>query len=108
MWKPTPYRSVKEIVNFLKQNPDQTESEIQEKVFGYYRNGSIFSNKKYADMLRRGLAKGLICRTEKKKNQSRFVYNIAPPVIEKVEVVENTIQNVISIRRIGDIFFCRS
>ena len=27
MWKPAPYRSVKEIVNFLKQNPNQTEEE---------------------------------------------------------------------------------
>jgi len=70
-----PYRSVKEIVNFLKQNPNQTESEIQEKVFGYYRNYSVYSNKKYADMLRRGLDKGLIKRIIwKKKSESRELY----------------------------------
>jgi hypothetical protein len=57
-----PYRSVKEIVNFLKENPFQTESEIQEKVFDYYRNETWESNKKYADMLRRGLSKGLYKR----------------------------------------------
>lgn len=99
MWKPAPYRSVKEIVEFLKQNPNQTESEIQEKVFGYYRNYSNYSNKKYADMLRRGLAKGLICRTQTNKNQSRFVYNVAPPAVESVKVEQSTIQNVIAIQR---------
>lgn len=63
MWKsPAPYRSVKEIVNFLKDNPFQTESQIQQKVFGYFRNSSYESNKKYADMLRRGLSKGLYKR----------------------------------------------
>ena len=63
MWKsPAPYRSVKEIVNFLKDNPFQTESQIQERVFGYFRNSSYESNKKYADMLRRGLNKGLYKR----------------------------------------------
>jgi hypothetical protein len=104
MWKPAPYRSVKEIVNFLKQNPNQTESEIQEKVFGYYRNYSNYSNKKYADMLRRGLAKGLIFRIKQKKNQSQFVYSVTPPVVVtpvqlSVEVVENTKQDTIAIPR---------
>ena len=99
MWNTAPYRSVKEIVEFLKQNPNQTESEIQEKVFGYYRNSSIFSNKKYADMLRRGLTKGLIVRTEQKKNQSRFVYNVAPPAVVDVKVEQSTIRNVIVIER---------
>ena len=99
MWKPAPYRSVKEIVNFLKQNPNQTESEIQEKVFGYYRNYSNYSNKKYADMLRRGLAKGLIFRIKQKKNQSQFVYSVTPPVKLSVEVEQSTIQNVIVIPR---------
>ena len=99
MWKPAPYRSVKEIVNFLKDNPNQTESEIQEKVFGYYRNYSVYSNKKYADMLRRGLAKGLIFRIKQKKNQSQFIYSATPPVKLSVEVEQSTIQNVIAIQR---------
>ena len=80
MWKPAPYRSVKEIANFLVDNPFQTESEIQEQVFGYYRNYSNYSNKKYADMLRRGLDKGLIKRIYwKRKNDSRPLYRYYVP-----------------------------
>jgi hypothetical protein len=96
-----PRNSVKQIVDYLRQNNFQTESEIQENVFGYFRNapGQLESNKKYADLLRRGVSKGLICRTEKKKNQSRFVYNVAPPVVDKVEVVETTKQDTIVIPR---------
>jgi hypothetical protein len=72
---PTPYRSVKEIVDFLKTTNYKTERQIQEQVFGYYRNSSYESNKKYADMLRRGLAKGLIKRLLwKKKSDSRNYY----------------------------------
>ena len=76
MWNsPAPYRSVKEIANFLKDNPFQTESQIQEKVFGYFRNETWESNKKYADMLRRGLQKGLYKRILwKKKSDSRNLY----------------------------------
>jgi hypothetical protein len=83
-----PRNSVKQIVEFLTNNPDQTESEIQQKVWGYYRyaHRQLESNKKYADLLRRAVAKGLICRTEKKKNQSRFVYNVAPPITKQVEL----------------------
>jgi hypothetical protein len=72
---PAPYRSVKEIVDFLKTTNYKTESQIQEQVFGYYRNSSYESNKKYADMLRRGLQKGLIKRLLwKKKSDSRNYY----------------------------------
>ena len=70
-----PYRSVKEIVNFLQTSNYQTESQIQEKVFGYFRNETWESNKKYADMLRRGLQKGLYKRILwKKKSDSRNLY----------------------------------
>tara|TARA_R110000822_G_scaffold32760_2_gene93890 strand:- start:153 stop:434 length:282 start_codon:yes stop_codon:yes gene_type:complete len=70
-----PYRSVKEIVNFLQTSNYQTESQIQEKVFGYFRNSTWESNKKYADMLRRGLEKGLYKRILwKKKSDSRNLY----------------------------------
>jgi len=80
MWKPTPYRSVKEITAFLGKNPFRTESEIQEQVFGYYRSGSFYSNKKYADMLRRGLDKGLIKRIIwKKKSEGRALYRYYVP-----------------------------
>ena len=78
-----PRNSVKQIIEYLTDNPNQTETEIQENVFDYYRNHprTLESNKKYADLLRRGVAKGLIIRTEQKKNGSRFVYNVAPQVI---------------------------
>jgi len=83
-----PRNSVKQIIEFLTNNPDQTETEIQEKVWGYYRyaHRQLESNKKYADLLRRAVAKGLICRIEKKKNQSRFVYSIASPITKQVEL----------------------
>ena len=84
MWKPAPYRSVKEIVNFLNNNPFQTESEIQEQVFRYYRNYSNYSNKKYADMLRRGLDKGLYKRfLWKTKSDSRKLYRYYVPTAVK-------------------------
>jgi hypothetical protein len=83
-----PRNSVKQIIEFLTNNPDQTETEIQQKVWGYYRYGyrQLESNKKYADLLRRAVAKGLVYRIKKKKNQSQFVYNIAPPITKQVEL----------------------
>ena len=52
--------SVKQIVEFLDLTVIATEGQIQREVFGYYRKSKGGeSNKKYADMLRRGLAKGL-------------------------------------------------
>jgi hypothetical protein len=73
-----PYRSVKEIINYLSENPFKSESEIQEDVFNYYRKDSFESNKKYADMLRRGLNKGLISSVERKVvgTRSRIFYFI--------------------------------
>ena len=80
MWSPAPYRSVKEITAFLQKNPFRTESQIQEQVFRYYRNSSYFSNKKYADMLRRGLDKGLIKRIIwKRKSDDRALYRYYVP-----------------------------
>ena len=75
MWKPAPYRSVKEIIHFLVVHPFKTESEIQEQVFGYRRGIDFESNKKYADMLRRGLSKGLIKRISwRRKDDTRNLY----------------------------------
>ena len=75
-----PRHSVSEIVDFLKENPFQTESEIQEKVFDYYRNETWESNKKYADLLRRAVSKGLVFRVRYKKENSRFVYFVIPEI----------------------------
>ena len=75
-----PRNSVKQIIEFLIENPFQTESEIQEKVFDYFRNAprQLESNKKYADLLRRAVSKGLIYRVKHKKGRSQFVYFIVP------------------------------
>ena len=81
---PAPYRSVKEIQAFLLQNPHSSESQIQERVFCYFRNSSYQSNKKYADMLRRGLDKGLYARIEWRRKtgdtRSRFWYYVPEKV----------------------------
>jgi len=85
-----PYRSVKEIVNFLIENPFRTESEIQEQVFDYYRNETWESNKKYADMLRRGLSKGLYKRILwKTKSDSRNLYRYYVPTFVKENFLKN-------------------
>ena len=58
------YNSVKTMVQVLKEEGPMTEREIQMTCFGYDRNRTWKSNKKYADMLRRGLKKGIIKRCE--------------------------------------------
>lgn len=73
-----PRNSVKQVVEYLKKNNFQTESEIQENVWGYYRNETWLSNKKFADLLRRGLAKGLYYRVKHKKNRSQYIYFVVP------------------------------
>ena len=63
-----PQNSIKQIINYLEKYPFSTETQIQEDVFDYYRNEfmQLESNKKYADMLRRGLYSGKISRIEAK------------------------------------------
>lgn len=69
--------SVKEVVEYLKRNPMSTETEIQERIWGYYRGSTRESNKKYADLLRRGLKKGLYSRVETENSRrSKFFYFI--------------------------------
>ena len=46
-----PRNSVREIVEYLIENPNRTESQIQEDAFNYFRNETWESNKKYADLL---------------------------------------------------------
>ena len=71
--------SVMEMVSVLKRIGPMSENEINKAAFGYDRNGSNSSNKKYADMLRRGLRKGIIDRIEWPSNaikygRDRFIY----------------------------------
>lgn len=73
-----PRNSVNQIINYLEKHPFKTESEIQENVFGYFRNrkGELESNKKYADMLRRGLSKGLIKRVKVEGKRFKYIYYV--------------------------------
>ena len=85
-----PRNSVKQIVEHLIKYPFQTETEIQEDVFDYYRNQTWESNKKYADLLRRGLQKGLYKRfLWKKKSDSRSLYRYYVPTSVKENFLKN-------------------
>ena len=68
--------SVNEIVSFLENDNFKTENQIQEQVFGFFRNDNWNSNKKYADMLRRGVAKGIIKRAKVDLGKTKFVYYV--------------------------------
>jgi hypothetical protein len=59
-----PNNSHKSIIYTLNENPFLSENELMYEAFGYDRNSSCESNKKYADMLRRLLRQGLIKRVE--------------------------------------------
>jgi hypothetical protein len=73
-----PNNSVLELVDTLKKFPFLTENQLMEKTYGYRRGHSVFSNKKYADLIRRALYKGLISRVEVKlkTDKSRFRYYV--------------------------------
>ena len=67
--------SVNQLVETLKHTPFLTENKLFELTFDYVRGGWE-SNKKYADLLRRAMDKGLIVRVEAKSkyDKSRFRY----------------------------------
>ena len=87
----TKNNSVHQMVEVLKRIGPMTENEIHQTAFGYDRNNSFGSNKKYADMLRRGMIKGLIRRVEMTHNgvnltrintkptRARFIYYATRP-----------------------------
>jgi len=91
----TKNNSVHQMVEVLKRIGPMTENEIHQSAFGYDRNhhGTIMgeSNKKYADMLRRGMRNGLIRRVEMvhdgvnltrlntKPTRARFIYYATRP-----------------------------
>ena len=79
--------SIKQILQVLSDFEFLTENEIFELAFGYYRNESSCANKKYADMLRRGLAKdkkyigridNRIVECRKDIGRARYVYVLRP------------------------------
>jgi hypothetical protein len=63
--------SVQSIVDVLNEQQLLPESEIHRRAFQYDRRYSYMSNKKYADMLRRGLKKGLYKRMKFDKGFSK-------------------------------------
>jgi len=86
----TKNNSVNQMVDALKTLGPLTENEIHKTCFGYDRNhnGTVLgeSNKKYADMLRRGMQKGIIGRVEtypgwkgSHHSKARFVYYAIRP-----------------------------
>ena len=79
--------SVQDMVEVLKVHGAMTEKEISTKAFGYTRGASFGSNKKYADMLRRGMKKGIIGRIEWPDNaikhgRAKFIYFATKPEIQ--------------------------
>ena len=70
--------SVESMIDALRSKPFLSENELTTAAFGYDRNISGHSNKKYADMLRRGLRKGIIKRVEAnvKGKRAKFFYYI--------------------------------
>lgn len=71
--------SVHDLVDTLKSHPLISENYLMWITYGYKRGVSIGENKKYADLLRRALNKGLIERVEVKRdgdNRTRFYYYV--------------------------------
>lgn len=75
------YNSQQQIVDYLKKSPFATEGQLQENIWGYYRNkpGSG-SNKTYADILRRALRSGKISRIQAPKNGRKYWFYYIPIV----------------------------
>jgi|TARA_B110000908_G_scaffold124612_1_gene146092 hypothetical protein len=76
--------SVQDMVEVLKVHGTLSEKEISTKAFGYTRGASFGSNKKYADMLRRGMKKGIIGRigfpdNALKHGRTKFIYFATKP-----------------------------
>ena len=91
--------SVIEMVDVLTRIGPMTETEIHKAAFGYDRNRDAGSNKKYADMLRRGMKKGFIDRIEWPSNaiyygRSKFIYFATrTPEVECSMELDNAMYN---------------
>lgn len=81
--------SVKSIIDYLSLTVFATEGMIQRDVFGYDRRISFYSNKKYADMLRRALAKGTIKRFKTTYPNIRSQYFYYVGTVEEFEYQTN-------------------
>jgi DNA-binding HxlR family transcriptional regulator len=92
--KHQPKNSYKSIIYTLNENPFLSENELMYKAFGYDRNSSCESNKKYADMLRRLLRQGLIKRVEAKVEgcKAKYFYHLTdePRSLSDVRKIVNS------------------
>jgi hypothetical protein len=66
--------SVNDLVNTLMEKPILSENKLIQKTFGWKRGRDRGSNKKYADLVRRALNKGLINRIELNIKNQRTIY----------------------------------
>ena len=79
-----------DIVDFLTANPGYySETELLWRCFGYHRNFTYESNKKYADLLRRAWAKGLVTRRFKSGSTSRYEWYLPEAVTTSVPEEKN-------------------
>jgi hypothetical protein len=76
-----------EIVDYIKNNPGESENQIMYEIYDYDRNSTWESNKKYADCLRRALHSGKIRREEVSKNRFVYYINDLPKVEPKKDIV---------------------
>ena len=91
-WARVTRNSVQDMVEVLKVYGPMTENQINTKAFAYTRGASYGSNKKYADMLRRGMEKGIIGRVELPKNKStrsKFLYFVPSDKVECSATLDN-------------------
>lgn len=69
-----PNNTYRALIKVLNDKPFLSENELMIEAFGYNRNTSCHSNKKYADMLRRTLQRGEIRRVEAKVEGCKAKY----------------------------------
>lgn len=72
--------SINQVVEYLNKKVLASESEILMGCWGFKRSASGPSNKKYADLIRRGLKSGKIARVELDRPNYKakfFYYNLS-------------------------------
>ena len=67
-----------DIIDTLESKPFLPETQLFKEAFGFDRNNSWASNKKYAELLRRTMKSGKVNRVEAnvKGNKSRYFYYV--------------------------------
>ena len=90
--------SVNEMVDVLKRIGPMEENDVHKAAFGFDRNNTHSSNKKYADMLRRGMKKGLIDRMEWPSNaikygNAKFIYFATKQIITEPDTMGSFDEN---------------